>query len=83
MPRVQVAYPSSFRPALGGAVSLQIKAKTLRELMGKILVQYPRLQKHLDTGIALAVDGQIYRDDWDLEIPEGVEVYLLPRIQGG
>jgi len=83
MPTVQVSYLSSFRPALGGAESLQIKAKTLRELMRKILKQYPHMQKHIDTGIALAIDGQIYRDDWDVEIPEGAEVFLMPRIQGG
>jgi hypothetical protein len=41
------------------------------------------MQKHLDTGIALAIDGQIYRDNWEVEIPEGAEVYLMPRIQGG
>ena len=83
MPTVDVNYVSTFRPALGGAASLQIEAKTLRELMRKILKQYPRMQKHLDTGIALAIDGHIYRDDWDVQIPEGSEVYLMPRIQGG
>ena len=83
MPTVHVAYTSTFRPALGGAESLQIQAQTLRELMASILKEYPRMQQHLGSGIALAVDGQIYRDDWDVEIPEGAEVYLMPRIQGG
>ena len=83
MPTVNVTYLSTFRPALGGAESLAIEAKTLRELMRKILKKYPRMQKHLDTGIALAIDGHIYRDDWDVEIPEGAEVYLMPRITGG
>ena len=83
MPTVHVTFISSFRPALGGAESLQIEAKTLRELMGRIVRKYPRMQKHLDTGIAIAINGEIYRDDWDREIPEGAEVYLLPRIQGG
>ena len=83
MPTVNVTYLSAFRPALGGAESLEIQAKTLRELMRKILKKYPRMKKHLDAGIALAIDGQIYRDDWDVEIPEGAEVYLMPRITGG
>ena len=63
--------------------TLRIEAKTLRELMRKILKKYPRMQKHLDAGIALAIDGHIYRDDWDVEIPAGAEVYLMPRITGG
>ncbi len=80
---VKVSFISSFRPALGGADSLEIKAATLRELMRKLVEQYPRMQNHLDEGIALAIDGQIYRDNWDVEIPDGSEVFLMPRIQGG
>ena len=80
---VNVTFISSFRPALGGADALEIEAKTLRELMLKLVKQYPRLQKHIDEGIALAVDGEIYRDNWDVEIADGSEVYLMPRIQGG
>ena len=34
-------------------------------------------------GIAVAIDGTVYRDNWDTELPEGAEVFLLPRIQGG
>lgn len=78
-----MAFISTFRPALGGADALEIEAKTVRELMRKLVRTYPRLQKHIDEGIALAVDGEIYRDNWDVEIPDGSEVYLMPRIQGG
>ena len=83
MSKVRVSFISSFRPALGGAEALEIEAKTLRELMRNIVVKYPRMQKHIDDGIALAIDGQIYRDNWDVEIVDGSEVYLMPRIQGG
>jgi molybdopterin synthase sulfur carrier subunit len=83
MPMVTVSFMSSFRPALGGAESLKIEATTLRELM-RILVQtYPRIQDHIDEGIALAINGEIYRDNWDIDIQDGAEVFLLPRIQGG
>jgi molybdopterin synthase sulfur carrier subunit len=80
---VNVSFISSFRPALGGADSLEIKATTLRELMRKLVEQYPRMQSHLDAGVALAINGEIYRDNWDVEIPDGSEVFLMPRIQGG
>lgn len=83
MPLVKVSFISSFRSALGGAESLEIQAKTLRELMSKLLANYPRLQKHLDEGIALAIDGEIYRDNWDVELKDGAEVFLMPRLQGG
>ena len=83
MPLVKVTFVSSLSPALGGADSVEVDARTLRELMRKLVGKYPRLQKQIDQGIALAVDGHIYRDDWDVDIPSGSEVYLMPRIQGG
>jgi len=80
---VNVRFISSFRPALGGADGLQIEATTLRELMRILVAKYPRMQGHIDDGIVLAINGEIYRDNWDVEIQEGSEVYLMPRIQGG
>ena len=83
MPMVSVGFMSSLRPAFGGANSLDFEATTLRELMGKLVAEYPRIQQHLDKGIALAINGEIYRDNWDIDIQEGSEVFLMPRIQGG
>ena len=83
MPTVKVNFISSFRPALGGAEALEIEATTLRELMRKLVTEHPGMQRHIDAGIALAIDGQIYRDDWNVTIPAGAEVYLIPRIHGG
>jgi len=80
---VTVSFISSYRPALGGAGVLEIEATTLRELMRKLVAKYPRMQSHIDDGIVLAINGEIYRDNWDVEIRNGSEVYLMPRIQGG
>ena len=80
---VNVSFISSFRPALGGAEGLEIEAKTLRELMRILVEKYPRIQSHIDDGIVLAINGEIYRDNWDIEIQAGSEVFLMPRIQGG
>lgn len=33
--------------------------------------------------MAVAIDGVMYQDDLTAPIPEGAEVYLLPRIGGG
>ena len=82
-PKRRVSFISSFRSALGGADTLEIEATTLRELMRILVVKYPRMQKYVDEGIALAVNGEIYRDNWDVEIRDGSEVFLMPRIQGG
>jgi len=83
MPMVNVRFISSFRPALDGAEGLEIEATTLRELMRNLVAKYPRMQRHIDDGIVLAINGEIYRDNWDVEIQGGSEVFLMPRIQGG
>jgi molybdopterin converting factor small subunit len=83
MPRITVSYISSLRPAFGGADQLELEAGTLRDLKRKLVAKYPRMQKRFDEGIVMAIDGRIYRDNLDVSIPDGAEVYLMPRIQGG
>lgn len=78
-----VSLTGSLRDAANGCESVQIDAQTIRELLRKLVEQYPRLQTALDEGIAVSVNGEIYRDNRDLNFPDGAEVFLLPRIQGG
>jgi molybdopterin converting factor small subunit len=80
---VEVRLASSLREFAGGAETVTVEAATIRELFRKLVERYPRLQRRLDEGIAVSIDGEIWRDDWSQKIPEGAEVFLLPRIQGG
>lgn len=73
----------NIRSALGGAESVEVTAATIHELLTRLVDRYPALERELDAGIAVAINGEIYRDDWDVTIPEGAEVFLLPRIPGG
>jgi sulfur-carrier protein len=80
---IRVSFTSSFRPALAGADQLELEVSTIRELLKTLVSQYPAMQKHLDEGVAIAIGGEIYRDNWGVEIPADSEVFLMPRIQGG
>tara|TARA_B100000676_G_C17844335_1_gene714687 strand:+ start:332 stop:574 length:243 start_codon:yes stop_codon:yes gene_type:complete len=80
---VEVSLTGPLRSAAGEAAAVEIEAATIRELLKKLVERYPEMDQHLDQGIAVSVDGTIYRDDGDIPIPPGVEVVLLPRIQGG
>lgn len=73
----------ALRPAAGGNASVSLQATTIRELLRKLEEQYPLMQPHLESGIAVSINGTIYQDNWSKEIPAGAEVYLLPRIEGG
>ena len=83
MPGKEIHLWGALRPAAGGAPSVLIDAKTIRELFRKLEEEYPAMAPHIARGIAVSIDGKIFRDTWGHELPEGAEIYLLPRIQGG
>ncbi len=80
---LEVSLSGSLRDAADGAASITIEAASIRELLRKIVERYPRMQSRIDEGVAVSINGEIYRDNWGEPIPEGAEVFLLPRIQGG
>ncbi len=80
---LKVCLSGPLKAAAGGAASVPISAVTIRELLRELVKQYPGMQNQLDEGTAVSVNGQIFRDSWLEQIPEGAEIFLLPRIQGG
>lgn len=80
---MQVAVTGLLRTAVHGAASIEIEAATIRELLRKLVDRYPKFEPLLDAGVAVAVNGEIFRDNWSEPIPPGAEVVLMPRIQGG
>ena len=73
----------ALRPAAGGKAIVAIDAADIRELFRKLEEQYPGMAPHIARGIAVSINGKIFRDSWGEKLPEGAEIYLLPRIQGG
>lgn len=80
---MEVSFSGPLKDAVGGAASIEIEAETIRELLTRLIDRYPKLHAHMEEGIAVAIDGTIYRDSWDTPIPKDSEVYVLPRIAGG
>ncbi|MEM8498947.1 MAG: MoaD/ThiS family protein [Pseudomonadota bacterium] len=78
---VQLSGP--LRAAVGNQATITVDARTIRELFRKLSEQYPDFKPLLANGVAVAINGNVYRDDWSTTIPENAEVVLLPRIQGG
>jgi len=81
MPEVRLF--GSLRDAVDGAESVRVDGATIRELLQSLGREYPRMRERIGQGIAVSIDGVIYRDDWDQPIPEDAEVGLLLRIAGG
>jgi len=79
----EVKLSASLREFVGGAASVSIDAATIRELLRKLIERYPRIEARVNEGIAVSINGEIYRDDRNEKIPDDAEVFLLPRLQGG
>ncbi len=80
---VAVGLWGSLTQHTGGASQVEVPARNIRELLTQLEVAYPGLKPHLDRGVAVSINGQIYRDAWFQLIPEGAEVFLLPKLAGG
>ena len=80
---VEVRLWGSLAAAAGGKDRIEIEAKDIRELFRKLAEEYPGVEPFIERGIAVAIDGVIYRDTWSKELPKGAEIFLLPRIEGG
>lgn len=80
---VEVRLWGALAAATGGKDRIEVEAKDIRELFRKLAGEYPAVEPFIESGIAVAIDGVIYRDTWSKELPKGAEIFLLPRIAGG
>ncbi|WJI46215.1 MoaD/ThiS family protein [Mesorhizobium sp. C120A] len=80
---VEVTLWGALGQLAGGQSKVEVEAKDIRELFRKLAEQYPGIEPWIEKGIAVAIDGTIYRDTWSKELPKGAEIFLLPRLAGG
>jgi sulfur-carrier protein len=73
----------ALRPMAGGALSVFVNATTIRELFRVLMEQFPAMEPHFKRGVAVSINGQIFRDQLDTQLPQDVEIYLMPRVPGG
>lgn len=67
----------------GGVAELQVSARSVKHLFQQLAERYPAIGPHLDEGVAVAIDGQIYQDALFQPIAPDSEVFILPQIAGG
>ena len=80
---VEVKLWGALSASIGSGNTVNIEAKNIRELFSKLAEQYPGVEPYLTKGIAVSINGVIYRDNWSKELPENAEIFLLPRMMGG
>ena len=67
----------------GGERTVEIDAASVQQLLRKLGERFPELVPHLEAGVAVAIDGQIYQDALFQQIGPDSDVHILPMIAGG
>ncbi len=67
----------------GGVAEFQLSATSVKQLFQQLTELHPALGPHLEEGVAVAIDGQIYQDALLEPIGPDSEVFILPQIAGG
>jgi molybdopterin converting factor small subunit len=80
---MRVSLSSALQVDSGLGNTVDVHAETIAELMATLTDRYPEFERLLERGVAVSIDGHIYRDDWTQPIPAQAEVFLIPRIEGG
>ena len=75
-----IGYLSQFT---GGIQELEVEADSIRQLFARLSEHFPELTPHLQNGLAVAIDGQIYQDTLIEPIGPDSSVQILPQIAGG
>lgn len=79
----RVVLSSTFAPYTGGELELELDAANVRQLFAALGERYPELRPHLEAGIAVAIDNEIYQDALLQPIAADSEVVLITKIAGG
>src|SRR5437764_14560724 len=81
MPRVVLV--GNLAQLTGGVAEFHLSATSVKQLFQQLTELHPAIGRHLEEGIAVAIDGQIYQDALLEPIAPDSEVFLLPQIAGG
>lgn len=73
----------NLRQFTGGVTELEVEASSIRQLFERLGEQFPELAPHLEDGLAVAIDGQIYQETLIEPIAPDSSVQILPQIAGG
>ena len=79
----RITLSSHLKPYTGGDTELRLDVGNVRQLFQVLGKRYPELRDHLETAIAVSIDGEIYQDALLQPIKSDSEVMLITKIAGG
>ncbi|MCC7273378.1 MAG: MoaD/ThiS family protein [Alphaproteobacteria bacterium] len=66
-----------------GQVEHEVPGLKVRHLVRTLDERFPGIAKHLENGVAVAIDGVLHQNAWLEEVGLDSEVCFMPAIEGG
>ncbi len=79
----RVVLNGNLKQLSGGRSEFELDVKDVRQLFAQLGERYPEMAPHLEEGIAVAIDGEIFQDALFAAIAPDSEVHVIPKIAGG
>ena len=79
----RIMLSGTLAPYTDGVLELELDVANVRQLFQALEQRYPELRDHLEAGIAVAIDDEIYQDALLQPIASDSEVILITKIAGG
>ncbi len=79
----KITLSSNLAPYTDGVLELELEVANVRQLFQALGERYPDLRAHLEAGIAVAIDNEIYQDALLQPIASNSDVILITKIAGG
>ena len=79
----KIVLTRALRKFADGEGEFEFDVSTVQALFRELSQRYPAMKRHLEEGVAVAIDGQIYQDALFEKIPPDSEVHVIPQIAGG
>jgi molybdopterin converting factor small subunit len=79
----RIVLTRALRKFADGEAEFELEVSTVQALFRELGERYPAMKRHLEEGVAVAIDGQIYQDALFEQIPKDSEVHVIPQIAGG
>jgi molybdopterin converting factor small subunit len=79
----RVVLNGNLKQLSGGTSEFELDVKDVRQLFAQLGERYPELAPHLEEGIAVAIDGEIFQDALFAAIGPDSEVHVIAKIAGG
>ncbi|MTI09747.1 MoaD/ThiS family protein [Curvivirga aplysinae] len=80
---VQVVLSGIMKTAVDDQAEIEIEAKNIKQLLDALARDYPKMEPYVKKGLAVSINGVIYRDSLYQKIPEDAEIFVIPRLAGG